>query len=121
MAALGRLVRRRFVQRRKALGFTQESLAALLNVERSTVVRWEAGKSEPLAWLWPKLAAALKVTPEQLTDLLAGGSIDAPLETTVDRDEQVDDDVNRRGVLKVLGVGAASLGHAARECGNAWY
>ena len=110
MTAVGRLVRRRFVQRRKALGFTQESLAALLNVERSTVVRWEAGKSEPLAWLWPKLAAALKVTPEQLTDLLAGGSTDAPLEATVDHDEQTDDDVNRRGVLEVLGVGAASLG-----------
>lgn len=110
MAAVGRGVRRRFVQRRKALGFTQESLAAFLNVERSTVVRWEAGKSEPLAWLWPKLAAALKVTPEQLIDLLAGGSTDAPLEATVDNDGQVDDDVNRRGVLKVLGVGAASLG-----------
>lgn len=110
MAAVGRGARRRFVQRRKALGFTQESLAALLNVERSTVVRWEAGKSEPLAWLWPKLAAALKVTPEQLTDLLAGCSTDAPLEATTDNDGQVDDDVNRRGALKVLAVGAASFG-----------
>ncbi|MGH7746344.1 MAG: helix-turn-helix transcriptional regulator, partial [Candidatus Dormibacteria bacterium] len=97
------------MQRRKALGFTQESLAVRLNVERSTVVRWEAGKSEPLAWLWPKLATALKVTPEQLTDLLAGGSTDTRLEATGDNDGQVDDDVNRRGVLKVLGVGAASL------------
>lgn len=109
MVAVGRGARRRFVQRRKALGFTQESLAVRLNVERSTVVRWEAGKSEPLAWLWPKLATALKVTPEQLTDLLAGGSTDTRLEATGDNDGQVDDDVNRRGVLKVLGVGAASL------------
>ncbi|MFE7797683.1 helix-turn-helix transcriptional regulator [Nocardia sp. NPDC057440] len=80
MAAVGRGARRGFAQRRKALGFTQESLAARVNVERSTVVRWEAGKSEPLAWLWPKLAVALKVTPEQLTDLLAADAMlfDAP-------------------------------------------
>ncbi|MEU7631479.1 helix-turn-helix transcriptional regulator [Nocardia sp. NPDC049220] len=80
MATVGRGVRRGFAQRRKALGFTQESLAARVNVERSTVVRWEAGKSEPLAWLWPKLAVALKVTPEQLTDLLAPDAMlsDAP-------------------------------------------
>ncbi|MGH3767229.1 MAG: helix-turn-helix transcriptional regulator [Pseudonocardiaceae bacterium] len=95
--------------RRKALGFTQESLAVCLNVERSTVVRWEAGKSEPLAWLWPKLAAALKVTPEHLTDLLAESYTDGSLEVAVD-DGQVGDDVNRRGVIKVLGLGAVSLG-----------
>ncbi|MCX4099334.1 helix-turn-helix transcriptional regulator, partial [Nocardia sp. alder85J] len=53
------------------------SLAARLKVERSTVVRWEAGKSQPQAWLWPKLAAALKVTPEQLADLLAKSSLGA--------------------------------------------
>ncbi len=80
-----------------------------LNVERSTVVRWEAGKSEPLAWLWPKLAAALKVTPEHLTDLLAESYTDGSLEVAVD-DGQVGDDVNRRGVIKVLGLGAVSLG-----------
>jgi DNA-binding XRE family transcriptional regulator len=109
MAAVGRGARRGFVQRRKALGFTQESLAACLNVERSTVVRWEAGKSEPLAWLWPKLAAALKVTPEQLTDLLAEGATRAGLDGTVENDGQVDNDVNRREMIKVLGLGAASL------------
>jgi DNA-binding XRE family transcriptional regulator len=110
MAAVGRGARRGFVQRRKALGFTQESLAARLSVERSTVVRWEAGKSEPLAWLWPKLATALKVTPEHLTDLLSEGATSAALEATVDNDGQVDDDVNRRKMMKVLGLGAASLG-----------
>lgn len=71
MATAEHRARRSFAKRRKALGFTQESLAARLDVERSTVVRWEAGKSEPRAWLWPKLAAALKMTSEQLTELLA--------------------------------------------------
>jgi DNA-binding XRE family transcriptional regulator len=77
MAVAGRGARRAFAQRRKAQGFTQESLAACLEVERSTVVRWEAGKSQPQAGLWPKLAATLQVTPEQLTDLLAEDSIGA--------------------------------------------
>jgi DNA-binding XRE family transcriptional regulator len=104
MAAVSPGTRRhRFAQRRKAVGFTQESLAALLTVERSTVVRWEAGKSEPLAWLWPRLAAALEITPEQLIDLLAEGSANS-----ADTDGQVEDDVNRRELLKVLGVGAGT-------------
>ncbi|WP_327097108.1 helix-turn-helix transcriptional regulator [Nocardia vinacea] len=77
MGVAGRGARRGLAQRRKAQGFTQESLAACLEVERSTVVRWEAGKSQPQAGLWPKLAATLQVTSEQLTDLLAEGSVRA--------------------------------------------
>jgi DNA-binding XRE family transcriptional regulator len=46
-------------QRRKALGLTQEDLAGLLHVERSTVFRWEHGECEPLPWIRPKLARAL--------------------------------------------------------------
>jgi len=64
--------RPRLAQRRKALGLTQEALAALLAVERSTVIRWERGETEPLPWLRPKLASALRVSPGRLEELLAG-------------------------------------------------
>ncbi|MGH3899933.1 MAG: helix-turn-helix domain-containing protein [Pseudonocardiaceae bacterium] len=59
-------------QRRKAVGFTQESLAEHLGVERSTVVRWEAGDTEPLPSIRPKVARALHVSIDQLTELLTG-------------------------------------------------
>jgi len=61
----------RLAQRRKALGLTQEDLAALLNVDPSTVLRWEHGQSEPLPWIRPKLARALKVSADRLAQLLA--------------------------------------------------
>jgi transcriptional regulator with XRE-family HTH domain len=63
--------RERLVRRRKALGLTQEALAELLNVERSTVNRWERGETAPLPWIQPKLARALRVSAEQLAELLA--------------------------------------------------
>ena len=59
-----------FVQRRKATGFTQESLAEFLGVERSTVGRWEGAETEPQACIRPKLARALKVSAEELQSLL---------------------------------------------------
>jgi tetratricopeptide (TPR) repeat protein/transcriptional regulator with XRE-family HTH domain len=65
--------RERLVQRRKALGMTQEALAGLLSVERSTVVRWERGESAPLPSIRHKFARALQVTPGQLDELLASG------------------------------------------------
>lgn len=59
---------------RKAAGYTQESLAAALNVDRSTVIRWEAGDYSPLPYLRPKLARLLRQTPEQLRALIDGDS-----------------------------------------------
>jgi DNA-binding XRE family transcriptional regulator len=64
--------RDRLAARRRAVGMTQEDLAALLEVDRSTVVRWERGTTRPVPWLWPRLARALKVPPGQLAELLAG-------------------------------------------------
>jgi len=64
--------RRGFVALRKAAGYTQESLAADLNVDRSTVIRWEAGDTEPLPFHWPKLARLLGVSAEALRQLLTG-------------------------------------------------
>jgi transcriptional regulator with XRE-family HTH domain len=62
--------RRALADRRKAVGLTQEQLAALLGVERSTVVRWEAGETEPLPWCRPRLAQALGVSLDMLHGLL---------------------------------------------------
>jgi tetratricopeptide (TPR) repeat protein/transcriptional regulator with XRE-family HTH domain len=68
----GAVKRERLAQRRKALGLTQQDLAGLLGVERSTVVRWERGGTEPQPWTRPRLAKALQVSANRLTELLAG-------------------------------------------------
>jgi tetratricopeptide (TPR) repeat protein/transcriptional regulator with XRE-family HTH domain len=72
-AGAGRAVRRvRLAARRRALGLTQEDLAARLGIERSTVVRWERGTTQPLPSIRLKLAKALQVPPGQLAELLGG-------------------------------------------------
>jgi transcriptional regulator with XRE-family HTH domain len=70
----GRVVtrRNRLAGRRKALGLTQEALAGLLEVDRSTVARWEHGEASPLPWIRPKLARVLRVSADRLEELLAG-------------------------------------------------
>lgn len=62
--------RLRFAQRRKSAGYSQERLAQRLGIERSTVVRWEAAETEPQPWIRPKLAAALKITADELQALI---------------------------------------------------
>ena len=86
--------RHRLARRRKAVGHTQESLAALLGVDRSTTARWEHGSTEPMAWLRPRLAAALKVTVEELADLLLIGA-------------DLEDHMNRSGLRKAPTVPVA--------------
>jgi tetratricopeptide (TPR) repeat protein/transcriptional regulator with XRE-family HTH domain len=71
----GSAKRERLAERRKALGLTQEDLADLLGVERSTVVRWERGETEPLPWIRPKLARALRVSADRLEELLGGRAL----------------------------------------------
>ncbi|MGH4011292.1 MAG: helix-turn-helix transcriptional regulator [Pseudonocardiaceae bacterium] len=63
---------------RKAAGHTQEGLAAELHVDRSTVIRWEAGEHAPLPYLWPKLARLLCLSPEQLRELIGDDSDSQP-------------------------------------------
>lgn len=64
--------RRQFAERRKALGLTQEELAEMLRVDRTTVGRWESGETDPKPWAKPKLASALQVTLDDLIALLDG-------------------------------------------------
>jgi transcriptional regulator with XRE-family HTH domain len=63
--------RHRLAQRRKTVGLSQEGLAEVMGVDRSTVVRWERADTEPQPWHRPRLARALKVSVEELTALLA--------------------------------------------------
>ena len=70
--------RDRLAARRRALGLTQEELAARLQIERSTVVRWERGTTQPLPWIRPKLARALQVPAGQLAELLGGPAPPGP-------------------------------------------
>ncbi len=64
-------------QRRKAVGLTQEQLAERLGVERTTVVRWERGQTQPQPWLRPGLAAALGISAGRIEELLAVGGAPA--------------------------------------------
>ncbi|MFU8851507.1 helix-turn-helix transcriptional regulator [Micromonospora sp. SL1-18] len=71
------LKRHRLCQRRKALGYSQERLADILGVERSTVVRWENAETDPQPWHRTRIASALGVTLEQLDDMLVDVSVAA--------------------------------------------
>ena len=62
--------REELISARRLAGYTQEGLAEALRVDRSTVVRWEAGDHVPLPYLWPKLAGALGRTPDELRALI---------------------------------------------------
>jgi DNA-binding XRE family transcriptional regulator len=63
--------RLRLIQRRKALGYTQEALAEQVGCERTTVIRWERAETEPQAWVRPRLIQVLQLTAEELNELLA--------------------------------------------------
>lgn len=55
---------------RLAAGYTQESLAEKLGVDRCTVGRWERGMQSPQPWQRSELAAALGIGLAKLDDLL---------------------------------------------------
>lgn len=52
--------------RRIAIGITQDQLAEKLGVDRSTVTKWELGKSYPRASLLPKISEILGCTVDEL-------------------------------------------------------
>jgi transcriptional regulator with XRE-family HTH domain len=60
----------RLAERRRMVGLSQERLAWLLEVDRTTITRWECAETEPVPRLRPKLAEALRVTDEELAALL---------------------------------------------------
>lgn len=94
---------------RKAAGFTQESLAAELDVDRTTVIRWESGENEPQPFYWPRLTRLLGISAEELRRLLADRPLPvAPVAPAAAELLKADRPVlDRRAVL--LGTAAAAL------------
>lgn len=88
--------RRRFAERRKACGYTQETFADALKADRTTVQRWERGEAGPHPYQRPKIAKLLDVTVKELDELLApDGYLPASVDSwagncPVDHDDEVD-------------------------------
>nr|BFD94016.1 hypothetical protein KitaXyl93_53760 [Kitasatospora sp. Xyl93] len=57
---------------RRAAGYTQEQLATAIDVDRTTIHRWENGKATPHPWQLPKLAKLLKVSQDELRSAVFG-------------------------------------------------
>ena len=51
---------------RKRAGYTQKDLAKLVDVDQSSVSKWESGETKPLKKLHEKLAQVLGCTVEEL-------------------------------------------------------
>ncbi len=66
--------RRELAACRKAAGFSQESLAHVIGVDRSTVARWESGGTAPQPELRAKLARRLGLDLAGLRELLDSDS-----------------------------------------------
>ncbi|MEU1786695.1 helix-turn-helix transcriptional regulator [Streptomyces sparsogenes] len=66
--------RRSFAERRRACGYTQESFAEAMRVDRTTVYRWERGEAAPQPHQRPKIAELLEIETRELDRLLASGS-----------------------------------------------
>lgn len=62
--------RRTLAERRRALGYSQEALADMLGVDRTTVGRWERGETDPYPHVRPKLCRVLEVGAGELHVLL---------------------------------------------------
>jgi transcriptional regulator with XRE-family HTH domain len=57
-------------QRREAAGFTQESFADRIGVDRTTIGRWERGVQQPQPWQRPLIGFVLTLTLDEVDDAL---------------------------------------------------
>ncbi|MBO1413510.1 helix-turn-helix transcriptional regulator [Streptomyces sp. FH025] len=112
--------RPQLARKRKALGYSQERFAETLDVDRSTVARWERGETEPQPHIRPKLAQLLKLTTAELETLFvpqptgndpvmatpqAGMAIStSPAVSWTYLDVSDVDEMNRREFLQILSI-----------------
>lgn len=84
---------------RRVAGHSQETLAGRIDVDRTTIQRWEAGESAPQPWHRPRLAEALGLSLDQLAELL-----DAPDVLYQPVDDRLSYAVQRPGSVDLVAV-----------------
>ncbi|MFG2337464.1 helix-turn-helix transcriptional regulator [Streptomyces yangpuensis] len=106
-------------ERRKALGYSQETLAGLLGVDRTTVGRWESGRIEPQPPQRRGLAIALELSLQELdsllTELRAGMQETAGHQVGDHPRAGDEDEMIRREFLRILTVSGALTAIPAHE------
>ncbi|MFE5563372.1 helix-turn-helix transcriptional regulator [Amycolatopsis japonica] len=63
--------RLRFIEARRAAGYTQESLAEALEVDSKTVASWEQGRATPHLFRHGRIARTLRMTAAEFRVALA--------------------------------------------------
>ncbi|MDQ3761118.1 MAG: helix-turn-helix transcriptional regulator [Actinomycetota bacterium] len=108
--------RRSFALARKGAGYTQESLAEALGVDRTTVARWETGVTEPHLWQRSKIAEALGVSLEKLARPLGDvGAAEHNAEVSDAEVRALATPANAHTLLNELGMMASASGSTWEE------
>ncbi len=98
-------------ERRRAVGYSQETLAHLLGVDRTTVGRWESGRVFPQPPQRRGLANALGLSLDELDCLWAMPAVrvqeTARCQTEESPTPGESDEMMRRAFLRVLSVSGA--------------
>lgn len=98
-------------ERRKALGYSQETFAQALGVDRTTVGRWESGKTEPQPPLRPRMAEVLQLDLAALDGLVSESRTPAQeaagLPLSDHQGPRDTDDMIRRDFLRAIAVTGA--------------
>ncbi|MFI0264416.1 helix-turn-helix domain-containing protein [Streptomyces sp. NPDC017056] len=98
-------------KRRRTLGHSQEELARMLGVDRTTVCRWESGKTAPQPPQRRGLAIALGISLPELDVLLSLPGVNsqetAGPQPGTPQDAREADEMIRREFLRILSVSGA--------------
>ncbi|MEU6246077.1 helix-turn-helix transcriptional regulator [Glycomyces sp. NPDC047010] len=107
------MARPRLQERRQALGHTQESLAAEIGVETSTVRRWETQDRAPLPQHRRRLAEALNVSATELARLLITTADTTPTGSLRSPTGEGIDPMIRRDLLRIALTSGALMSTTA--------
>ncbi|MGP3979288.1 helix-turn-helix transcriptional regulator [Streptomyces sp. 8N114] len=109
--------RQKFAERRKACGYNQEEFAEAVGVDRTTVQRWENGKTDPQPCQRPKIQKALGINSNELDSLLSLDSPDprpVPLAFTVASEQATGDELEALELIRR--VSASDVGAETLSC-----